>query len=119
MSEQRDHRGRFAAGHKGLGGRKPGWSGLAKMIQNATDGGATLIQHALDVFADVNLSPDRRWAAMLFLADRGWGKPAATVDVQVSTPASLPPDWSALSPGERMRWLNSVAPPLLGAGDDS
>ena len=116
-NEQRDQRGRFAPGHKGLGGRKPGWAGLAKLIHDATDGGAALIQHALTVFEDVNVSPDRRWAAMLFLADRGWGKPASTVDVQVSAGPSLPADWALMSPSERMRFLDAAAPPLLGAGD--
>jgi hypothetical protein len=116
MSDQRDHRGRFAPGHRGLGGRRPGPS-FARLIGQETRDGAELVEYAIRVLRDADASEERRWSALVWLADRYAGKPAAPVDVSVSTPASLPPDWSALTPAERMAYLDRVAPPLLGAGD--
>jgi hypothetical protein len=117
--EQRDHRGRFAPGHRPhpRGGRPKGFAGMARQIAEETGDGAELVAFALGVLRDEDASPDRRFEALRWLSDRGWGKPAAIVDVSVSTPASLPPDWSALTPAERMAWLDRVAPPLLGSGD--
>jgi len=118
-TEQRDHRGRFAPGHKGLGGRPRGFAGMARMIAEETGGGSELVAYALGVLRDADASHDRRWAALTWLADRAFGKPAATVDVSVSTPASLPPDWSILSPAQRVAWLDAHAPLALGPGGDS
>lgn len=119
MAGDRDERGRFRPGHVGRGGRPRGFGGMVRMIADETGDGAELVTFALGVLRDEEASADRRWAALSWLADRAFGKPASAVDVSVSTPANLPPDWSALSPVQKAGWLDAHVPLALGPGGDS
>ena len=77
----RTEQGRFPAGQSGNpGGRPPGAAGLAAQIREQTNNGQEILNLMLEVMRDTIRSIDRRLEAATWLTDRGFGKPAQTVE---------------------------------------
>lgn len=69
------------------GGRPRGWAGLASYIQERTNDGRTLIDYALEVWLDEKgmYSPQQRWEAHNWLADRGYGKAPQIIEATMQS----------------------------------
>ena len=79
---EKQQRGRpFVKGQSGNpSGRPPGAEGLAAQIRAKTNNGLEMIELMLEVMRDTSRSIDRRLEAATWLTDRGFGKPAQTVE---------------------------------------
>lgn len=62
-------------------GRPPGF---AAEIRKRSNEGKAFIDYAFKIFEDPNEDEDRRWDALLYLTDRGFGKPTQSVDVEAN-----------------------------------
>jgi Family of unknown function (DUF5681) len=69
------------------GGRPRGWAGLASYIQERTNDGRALIDYALEVWLDPHnhYSPQQRWEAHNWLADRGYGKAPQIIEATMQS----------------------------------
>ena len=71
----RDKTGRFLSGQSGNPGGRP--LGFREQIKESTTEGRELVEVVLGVLRDENASNRERMEAATWLADRGFGKPAA------------------------------------------
>lgn len=77
--QNRDETGRFKPGCSGNPGGRP--AGFAKLIQEKTRDGVTLVEFMLRVFGGkVKASLAQRMEAATWLADRGFGRPKQAVE---------------------------------------
>ena len=83
MPENRGVTGRFLPGASPNPGGRP--KGLAAMVQAETHDGAELVRHMLAVLRDKEQKPELRMQAVLWLADRGFGKPVVAIDATIET----------------------------------
>ncbi len=69
------------------GGRPKGWAGLASYIQERTNDGRALIDYAMEVWLDAKglYSPQQRWEAHNWLADRGYGKAPQIIEATMQS----------------------------------
>lgn len=75
-------------------GKAKGYQSLAEYVREVTEDGTLLIDHAMNVFLNRATSKDSRgtgpyseeqkWRALEFLANRGFGRPVTTVDIQAT-----------------------------------
>lgn len=98
-------------------GRPP--KSIAAAIRRMTDGEAIAAVLNKIAFDPKELTANRL-AAIKIIMDRAEGLPVATTVLQasMSLESSLPPDWGQMSAAERGRYLDGLAPRLLGSGDD-
>ena len=78
LPQNRDLTGRFIAGQSGNPGGRP--VGFREQIKESTADGSELVEMVLNVLRDENASNRERMEAATWLADRGFGKPAAVRD---------------------------------------
>lgn len=78
MAAERDEHGRFVRGNKSNGGRP---KGLAERARAATKDGESLVRFFASVLDDVSAETRDRMEAGKWLADRGWGKAAQSVEL--------------------------------------
>ncbi len=88
--EQRDHRGRFAPGHRGMGGRPRGFAGMARMIAERTRDGRGRVRGLGVARPGCVTRPPRPRSHVA--RRQVLGKPAASLDISVSAAPSLPPE---------------------------
>ena len=81
LPQNRDLTGRFLAGQSGNPGGRP--VGIREQIKQRTADGNELVEVVLGVLRDQNASNRERMEAATWLADRGFGKPAAVRDDDV------------------------------------
>ena len=79
--QNRDLSGRFLKGTSGNPGGRP--VGFREQIKQSTADGNELVEVVLGVLRDQNASNRERMEAATWLADRGFGKPAAVRDDDV------------------------------------
>jgi len=111
MAEQRDRLRRFRTGGPRpppRAGRPRGFRGLARAIQEATDGGEELIEFALATFRNPERTHAERWAALDFLAARGHDRPVQHADLEISARPSLPSTWATMTREERLAFINLI-----------
>ena len=78
LPQNRDLSGRFLKGTSGNPGGRP--LGFREQIKESTADGNELVEVVLSVLRDQNASNRERMEAATWLADRGFGKPAAVRD---------------------------------------
>jgi hypothetical protein len=83
VPENRGVTGRFLPGASPNPGGRP--KGLAAMVQAETHDGAELVRHMLAVLRDKEQKPELRMQAVLWLADRGFGKPVVQLEGTMAT----------------------------------
>ena len=81
LPQNRDLTGRFLKGTSGNPAGRP--LGFRAYIKESTDEGNELVEVVLGVLRDLNASNRERMEAARWLADRGFGKPAAVRDDDV------------------------------------
>lgn len=100
---------RFQPGQSGNpAGRPRGFRGVAKAIMAATRDGEELVEFALRVFRDTDAADDQRWQALVWLADRGLGKPLQSLELAASVDVERSPayDLTGLSIDEQRALLD-------------
>ena len=93
-------------------GRPKGFAGLAKMIREQTNDGEELMTFALEVFRGTHggggVEFSDRWAALQWLADRGFGKAAQFIELHSEHETTLDGvDLAGLS-AERLAELTAI-----------
>ena len=121
MADRDPLTGRFALGHAKTGGRPKGFAGVARMIMEATEDGAELVEWALATWRDPNRSHAERAAAHAWLSDRGLGKAVAMHELAVTAEVTprLPDNLGSMSLADRLQWFRVHRPDLqLAAPSD-
>ena len=88
-------------------GRPRNGRGLAEAIKAGVDPGE-LVAFALGVLRDAAVPVSVRVQMWQALADRGWTRPPAQLQIETSQAPALPADWSAMSLGARAEYLEAV-----------
>ena len=79
----RDRWGNWLPGHSGNpNGPAPGRVGLIRVISDRTGGGVELVEYALKVLRDPAEQTPLRLQALTFLANRLWGKPKESIEIE-------------------------------------
>ena len=81
---------KFAKGQSGNPGGRP--SGLGEIREIARKHTDEAIQVLVMVMSDVKAAPAARVGAATALLDRGWGRPAQTIDANINAKESIDPD---------------------------
>jgi hypothetical protein len=85
----RDAHGRFLPGESpNASGRPPGFKGLSRKISEQTSEGAELVEFALRVLRDEAAEMRDRLSALVWLGDRGFGKPVQSVELTADITAT-------------------------------
>lgn len=72
-------------------GRPKGFRGMAKDIQRRTQNGKTLVDFAMEVFENLDdkYFHHQRWEALVWLSDRGFGRPVQTLELDAAIMAQV------------------------------